>query len=494
LSLLVIIGYTCYPLHIDSVLYSERTLLDMLLVKWGISGMYDMIQNVLLFVPLGLSVAFLMQHRNINRTKRLLIVLLMSFFVSYGIEMLQNSMVHRFSSLFDVLSNCLGAVLGFYAFDLARNESVIAVLSFLRRSTMNKVAGFVFLAVITCLTVLLLQESTSLRNWDASYPLLVGNERTGDRPWQGHIDALYIFDQAFDKETVERAYSYGSAGALFPESLLTHYDFAGGKTFEDKTGNLPALNWYGEAKYADLDEIPCTDADAWLQTESGVTYLNDRLKRTSSFSIFLTAMSYDSSQVGPARIISVSDGPSRRNFTIGQQGQDLIFRLRTPLTGNDGTGPAMIVSNVFKDMTTHDIITTFDGSKVAVYVDDVENVHTLELSPWTSFPVQRFISHVGVNWLIYKSMFYGIVFLPLGIVLALKFKLSRIDSVYIRVLVVGSMVVLPSLILELFLGYGTGPLRIQNFIIGSIFLLLPILRLQFCDLTYQPERSVIREH
>jgi hypothetical protein len=43
------------------------------------------------------------------------------------------------------------------------------------------------------------------------------------------------------------------------------------------------------------------------------------------------------SQEGPARIVGISDGPFRRNFTLGQEGAALVFRVRNPLNGPNGT-------------------------------------------------------------------------------------------------------------------------------------------------------------
>ena len=38
-------------------------------------------------------------------------------------------------------------------------------------------------------------------------------------------------------------------------------------------------------------------------------------------------------QTGPARIVTFSSDSGNRNFTLGQQNDSLVFRLRTPSTG-----------------------------------------------------------------------------------------------------------------------------------------------------------------
>ncbi len=44
-------------------------------------------------------------------------------------------------------------------------------------------------------------------------------------------------------------------------------------------------------------------------------------------------------QGGPARIVTFSSGSGSRNFTLGQDGGELVFLLRTPSTGQNGSAP-----------------------------------------------------------------------------------------------------------------------------------------------------------
>jgi outer membrane protein assembly factor BamB len=47
----------------------------------------------------------------------------------------------------------------------------------------------------------------------------------------------------------------------------------------------------------------------------------------------------DARQTGPARILTFSSDPYHRNFTLGQEGDRVVFRLRTPETGENGMNP-----------------------------------------------------------------------------------------------------------------------------------------------------------
>ena len=45
-------------------------------------------------------------------------------------------------------------------------------------------------------------EADSLLGWDATYPLVVGDELTGDRTYEGEIHEVQIFTSALDESEV----------------------------------------------------------------------------------------------------------------------------------------------------------------------------------------------------------------------------------------------------------------------------------------------------
>jgi hypothetical protein len=60
-------------------------------------------------------------------------------------------------------------------------------------------------------------------------------------------------------------------------------------------------------------------------------------KQSHRLELLLRVRCFSANQNGPARIITLSSGPYLRDFTVGQEGDDLIFRLRTPRTSLNGT-------------------------------------------------------------------------------------------------------------------------------------------------------------
>jgi len=76
----------------------------------------------------------------------------------------------------------------------------------------------------------------------------------------------------------------------------------------------------------------------------------------------------DTKQDGPARIVSLSSNPSERNFTLGQEGNQFDFRLRTTKTSRNGI-PSLSTPGLVKTKVTHVAYTHSAGGRSCIYVD-----------------------------------------------------------------------------------------------------------------------------
>ena len=73
-------------------------------------------------------------------------------------------------------------------------------------------------------------------------------------------------------------------------------------------------------------------------------------------------------QGGPARIVSFSADPYRRNFTLGQQDDRLLLRLRTPQTGENGMKPETTLCKV-REAAEHHVVVTYRDGELVCYLD-----------------------------------------------------------------------------------------------------------------------------
>jgi VanZ family protein len=92
------------------------------------------------------------------------------------------------------------------------------------------------------------------------------------------------------------------------------------------------------------------------------------LNDTSRIEIRLVARTDDPDQRGPARLFTISDGVSDRNLTLGQEGDDLVIRVRRPGSDANGT-PALQVAGLFGDAAWHAIRVRIEPDRLTVTVD-----------------------------------------------------------------------------------------------------------------------------
>jgi outer membrane protein assembly factor BamB len=91
-------------------------------------------------------------------------------------------------------------------------------------------------------------------------------------------------------------------------------------------------------------------------------------KASNQLSIEAVITPGDIKQTGPTRIISFSQDAYKRNFTIGQERSDLILRLRTTRTGENGMKPQSDLCKVSAGKPQH-LIVTYSPGKLSVYLN-----------------------------------------------------------------------------------------------------------------------------
>jgi VanZ family protein len=408
-------------------------------------GPMHFVLNVVLFMPLGVLLHHKIQNRPVTERSSVALVGMVGLLLSLTVEYLQSYLPTRDSSLIDVVANTAGGLLGAFA-DRTWGPSVEAGVNRMRGRTSPAILA---VAIATYMLVALsttgvLQARTALRNWSEEYPILIGNERTGDRPWRGRVLALTITDAATAPALIRR-FAAGGSIALAGSPVAT-YDFVGNAPYRDETGNLPDLNWTAPAG-APASGFAILTGRPWLQTVGSAALLARRLRQTNRFTFRIQCAAEATDQGGPARIVSNSSSPFLRNFTLGQEGADLVVRLRTPQTGNNGYPLETIVPSVFVTNQPRDIIVTYDGATLLGAVANTERVFRTDLTPAASLAglVAGVTSHTARtdDLPIYEIVYCGALFLPPGVVIALLTSARR------RRLLFGSLyVVLAPVLLE----------------------------------------------
>ncbi|MFQ5751855.1 MAG: VanZ family protein [bacterium] len=111
---------TLYPFNFVIDQKSEQQGLELFILGWGESSLVDVNNNILLFLPLGFTVAGVFSRKRMTRGFITCLILMVSFVLSYTIETTQIFLPSRSPSLFDVFANCTGSMLGTILFSLIK--------------------------------------------------------------------------------------------------------------------------------------------------------------------------------------------------------------------------------------------------------------------------------------------------------------------------------------------------------------------------------------
>ena len=119
--------------------------------------------------------------------------------------------------------------------------------------------------------------------------------------------------------------------------------------------------------------LPGTDAvelhgPGLIRTAGSAKPLHDAMVAGAGWTLEVWAAPGSVDQSGPARIVSNSLDPRLRNFTLGQDGDALVLRLRTTRTNLDGK-PDLRVADVFHGPKPHHLVVAYDYAAERVYVD-----------------------------------------------------------------------------------------------------------------------------
>ena len=418
-SLAGIICLTLFPFRIDFAAPHAFHRSPFLLgtgVKY--TGHFDFLLNVLLFVPFGFGLSAHLRKRGGSRRASLLLALAAGAVTSYVVEFLQLYIETRNSGWDDVISNTTGAVAGFFLFDqwgeallqhLSGWEERVETCLSLRRTCIFLLVylGFFFTLSIP------LQEETRLSNWDTTSVMFVGGDGTAQYAWRGQISRLQIWNRAIPEESA-RKLTAGEPAPGTETGLLASYEFTGPPPYEDQKKFLPALAWISSSPPAHASKPLDLDGSSWLSSVISVAGLTQELKKTNQFAV--RAVCTPADVADPEQlIVSISKGSGIRNLTLRREGAYLVVWFRNPLSVYRST-LAWYIQGVFATGQVRDILISYDGSDVSLYVDGRKQTRVYYLSPGAAL-VHKFLRLLSSRLDGYLVAYDTLIFVPAGLLL-----------------------------------------------------------------------------
>ncbi len=336
----------------------------------------DIINNIALFVPFGWILFALTDAPGRHSRRWFLLPLIVGTIVSASIETAQ-LFLDRSTSAVDFVVNVSGSLAGFYSAKRWHwHHKLYGFLRHLFAPFPVRLASVILYMAGLLVLLLIPFRFNRLSNWDHSYRLLVGNEATRNKPWNGDIHVLTLFGRALQDEEIRQLFRTAagkhSSDVRIEMGAEAFYGFAEGKgdTVHDGSRMEPVL---------DLSEkIP-----SWLSGANGIRMHNASVlsssapaekiirafQRTSSFTVEFLIRTRFLDQTGPARIVSISTDLDNRNVSLGQEGSDLIFRVRTPFSGPNSSRFYLTLRNAIQDMSIHHFAAVYNCGVMMIYRD-----------------------------------------------------------------------------------------------------------------------------
>lgn len=261
-----------------------------------------------------------------------------------------------------------------------------------------------------------------MENWNPEFPLLLGNEKSGERVWNGTISNILFLDRTLSDDEVEEVF----LGEVFQDRIasdvLAYFKFDVKDALVDRSETLPNFVNRGRFPLVINHDGVHLGEEQWLETNASI--LNDRIRQSSQFTLIVDLQADQKLQTGPARIVSISNDAFQRNLTLGQEGDDLIIRVRSPITGANGRNPELVVPDVFKNRLAHLLVLSYQPDLIRAYVDNQENLYRFPLTPISAFfyylfPKTEQIHMAPVSPFLLNLAYFGMLSVPIAISIVL---------------------------------------------------------------------------
>lgn len=352
--------------------------------------------NALLFLPLGAGVGAWVRggHPGQRRRRPVLWAGLVGVLSSTVLELTQSAWLLRDPAVDDIVGNTVGALTG--------AAIALHLLERHRRRTHRQTAGGrrrTTLALVSLWTVLGVGGlicsvgETGLDRWDTSYPLVIGNEATGDVPWRGSIRYLAIADRTVSASERDAVLGGQALGDRSGPAVLLEQVFTGPRQVPAGWEARGAGGSSATAPPSVDDQGVALGSSFWL-VRPDVRSVVQRLRAARAFTVAIEARADTVAQTGPARLVTLSIDTLHRDVAITQDGPDLVVRVRSDFSGPNGRFPEFVYPGVFVRPGWHRIVVSYDVEGITVGVDAPSGTRRLGLGPATVLAVESFPDRV----------------------------------------------------------------------------------------------------
>ncbi|OAN38221.1 teicoplanin resistance protein VanZ [Chloroflexus islandicus] len=374
--LALIFALTLYPFAFSDSLPPQPALT----LITGLSHVFDMLQNVLLFTPLGIALHWLLAGMGAGRRGQMVGALLVAGGLALAIEVAQLFIPGRTAALVDVLANAGGAALG--SGRLAQPVAPVVdrmagwCLAVVRQ-TPAALAGVGLIGWLLVAGGLLAywQQATLPSNWSERYALQIGAASDGRRFWPGYAGFVALYDHAF---TAAKARATLTPAAALAAQPLFAYDLT---QFPPALDGPFAHSLAAQGKPAFTAEGVGVGYQRWLASSEPLAGVAAAVAQARAFTLVAQLAPREPERVAEGLMVNVGREIDSHNISLIQSGRDLLVRIRLPLTRPLNDRPALRFTEVFRDAKPRVVAFSYDGVTARLFVDGQPHRQTYTFGP-----------------------------------------------------------------------------------------------------------------
>lgn len=382
------------------------------------------VQKTLLFILLGIFLSCALRSLNRSRVETILLGLVYGGILTLFLEHSQIFFMGRHASAFDYFVKSCGVACGVVLVAWFPIRIVNGAYAIWRKlESTNILLATVFLyALVPFILFITRSPWFNFRNWDPDFTLQIANEATLNKPWLGEIYLAAVYSRALSPDEIARHSHLG----FFPEALARRVQeqLVAFYIFGESSGNTvhDTSNFNSRLDLTFSSDSPIR----WFQASNGIQILKPAIlqSRGAAKELF-TALSMASSlaievwirpanitQEGSARIISFSGDIQNTNFMLGQYGSNIVFWLRTAISGRWGAALYLGTRNSPLSTEPVHIVAVYQSGRGELYVNGKES------SGGTDLATDIIVGFSPRNNLIARIAYSFFYFFPLSFLLA----------------------------------------------------------------------------
>ena len=471
-----ILFLTLYPFRFSLASKLPCNASPFLLGSEKADGALDIFLNILLFVPFGFGLSEKLREAGRSWKSALAFTFLAGALFSYTIEFLQIYIPSRDSGWEDVCTNSAGAVAGFLLFQGWGRQAVRGLthceLLLTNWLTSARTTAIVLLYLATWFAISVpLQQKSLLTNWDPGNFLVLGNNAQAEYPWRGQLFRVQFWDRALS-DRLARELTRGSLDAAAGDGLVGDFDFSGPSPLHDRQNLLPDLVWTPRTPANAHANSLVLDGDHWLVSQAPVSGFVRDVEKSNQFAVRVICMLAQPAE-GDKRIVSISNSAGITNITLRQEDANLVFWFRNPLSVKRSL-LALYTPKVFGATARHDILFSYDGSNLSLFIDGEQDSRAYQLGPGTTL-AQLLIRVMPGELDGYRYIYGALVFLPAGVLLGFAARNWRSSPIATVALLTAGVCVPPAILEWILVSVSGRTFSPANFVLSVLLLVAGVL-------------------